>query len=486
MVVQRGFMEKNLGCLNPAQCFYTPEQNQRNATRAALRGIGLQDNAVETLVSIHITRNPPLGYDHNDILTLGQGVINRGGGNIVAQRMVDIFNAVGAPVLPAPDLVTLEPLNRNTVDIGNLLTGNIGGIGAQPTIPEMVQLDGMSNAHINQLAGLGQVHTVAHIIQLKAALARGGARPIGDIVVLGTNLANLTVDQLDALTVIPAINNLGEYIVQDGIHQNRTAEDLIDENHTNANLITRQAVANSGPLRAVINGRWGGGDATAIMSTLLEGSLHWPNGSGPDPNDMYRIEGGTTFADWIRGGNENNNQPVANATDTMNCWEGVLFAAYLAGKLTYAQLTNIHIQAAQAANLIDPNGAGYAAFQAWHNGGKVGPIPLAAYNVNPAINAYYDQLAQFLNVNHSVPWDPNAVPLTGIPRGQIMFFTGNAAPTNMDKLDHVAISLGKGVGGNVEIMSHWDRPGNTFQYLTINQLFAGGYNPDVYTAPSPW
>lgn len=349
-----------------------------------------------------------------------------------------------------------------------------------------MQLDGTPNVDIAQLAGIVQVNTVANIIQLKGALARGGARPLGDLVTLGTNLANLTVNELDALAVAPAVNNLGEYLVQDGIHQNRTPDNLINETHTNANLADRQAVVNSNPLRSVIRERWAGGDATAIMSTLLEGSLFWPRGSGPDPSDNYQIEGGTTFADWIRGGNENQNQPTANAVDTMNCWEGVLFAAYLAGKLSYARLTQIHIQAAQAANLIDPGGAGYAAYQAWDAGGRVGPIPPGVYNVQLAMDAYYNELAQFLNAHNSVPWDPYAIPPRGIPRGQIVFFTDQAAPTNMDKLGHVAISLGRGVGGNTEIMSHWSHPGNSFQYLTINQLFVGGYNPDVYTAPSPW
>ncbi|MGR3279773.1 eCIS core domain-containing protein [Acaryochloris marina NIES-2412] len=568
-VLQRGSLEKHLGNANPRKHIpeaiggYTPQQNQRNTTRAALRVIGLQDNVVETLVGIHLTRNPPLGYNHADMLTLGLGINNLGGTNVLAQRVVNIINTLGAPVLPVadlvnlmglhavrndleianlatasltnpawgavrlrdlaqlpqnltvPDIVTLGPLNLTPADIGNLLAGpqnltvpdivtlapltrtlanirnllvgNILGVPA-PIVAEIVQLEGTSNADIGRLAGLGQVNTVAHIIQLKGALARGGARPLADLVTLGTNLPNLTVNELDALAVDPAVNNLGEYLVQDGIQQNRTADNVINESHTNANTGQRQAVANHDALRSVIRERWvAGGDATAIMATFLEGSLYWPAGSGPEPSENYQIRLGSTFASWIRGGNENENKPTANAVSTMNCWEGVLFAAYLAGKLTYLQLTNIHIQVATAANLIDPGGAGFAAFQAWDAGGRVGPIPLAAYNAaNNAQNAYYDGLAQFLNAHNSNPWDPTAMPLTGVPRGHIMFFTDQAPPTNKDKLEHVAISLGRGVGGNAEIMSHWNQPGNSFQYLTINQLFTGTYNPDVYTAPCPW
>lgn len=539
-VVQRGFLEKHLGNANPRNYLpeaiggYTPQQIQRNTTRAALRALGLQDDAVETLVSIHLTRNPPAGYNHADMLTVGQELVNLGGDNALAQRIVFVINAVGAPVLPPADLMilmelhathnngdisnlatalrvnpgwgagrlrdlaqlpqnlanplilTLAPLNRAVADIGQLLAGNIVGVPA-PTIPEIVQLEGTSNIDIAQIAGLGQVNTVVHIIQLKGALARAGARPLADVVTLGTNLAHLTVDELDALVVAPAVNALGEYLVQDGIQQNRTADNIIDEAHTNSTLILRQAVANSIPLRSVIRERWvAGGVATAIMSTLLEGSLHWLRGSGPDAADNYRIEGGTTFADWIRGGNENNNPPSADAVSTMNCWEGVLFAAYLAGKLSYAQLTAIHIQAATAANLIDPGSAGYAAYQVWDAGGRVGPIPAQVYNFSAAEKAYYDELAPFLNAHISVPWDPAAMPLTGIPIGQIMFFTDAAVPTDMDKLEHVAISLGRGVGFQTEIMSHWNHPGNAFQYLRINQLIGPGYDPDIYTAPSPW
>ena len=513
LAVQRGLLEKYLGRANPRRYLpealggYTPQQRARNQTRAALRAVGLADEAVEALLTLHATRNPPAAYDHANLVNhLGPAVLP--GGNALAQRVVHIVNALGAPALAGADLatllalqaarnnleivtlanglranagwgaarvrdlaqlpqnlavadiLTLAPLNRSPAGIGNLLAGLAGAVAA-PTVAELVQLDGISNIHINALAGIAQVTTVAQLIQLRQALAVPGSRPLADLVTLAGNAAGLTVDDLRSLAAAPATNALGEFVVQDGIHRNQSANKYTKESHA-ANLGDRQAVLANDALRAVIRERWAGGVATAIVATLLEGSLYWPGGSGPEPAEGYQIRLGSTFASWIRGGDENQNKPAANAVSTMNCWEGVLFAGYLAGKLTYVQLTTIHNQAAQAGGLVDPAGTGTMG----------------------AMTAYYNALGQFLNVHNSNLWNPNAVPPPALPMGNIVFFTDQALPTNMDKLSHVAISLG-GRGGNARLMSLWYLPGQRFRYLTVAQMLVA-FPSTVYTAPCPW
>jgi hypothetical protein len=510
--VQRGVFDL-LGPANPrphlppALGGYSGAQMQRRTTRAALRGVaGLPPAAIPILMGLHPSVHPPVPYTDPQITALAQALVALGGG--IALRAQQVCNVIAAAnvVLPGSKVVPLlvlapprsvadvatltvalvnnplwqpprvrdlallpqalsianvtllTPLARTVADIGTLLGGLPGGVPA-PTPAQIVQLAATQNADILVWASIAQVAAVAAIIQLSQIV---GGRPPADLRDLALHAPGLSFVELLPLASTGVGGPLGEYFVQDGIHQNRRHRDWVTQIQ-NAAVPARRTVANHQGLRGLVRERWvAASDATPIMAMLLQGSLRWPEPSGPNPTEGYQIDRTSTFANWIRGGNENANRPRANAVSSMNCWEGVFFSAYLAGKVSYAQLTTIHAQAAGAGHGIDPGGVGTV----------------------PAQDAYYDQLAHFLNAHNATQWRPRTHPRPVLPRGDIVFFTTAAAPTDPDKLEHVAVSLG-GRGNAAEIMSLWTLPGNTFLRVTIGQLLTS-FPSKVWRAPNPW
>lgn len=195
----------------------------------------------------------------------------------------------------------------------------------------------------------------------------------------------------------------------------------------------RLAVLNNPELMAMLNQSLGGpfGPGVAYTAALLEGQLNWKGPSGADPKDGFRIRPGSDFANWIRGGKENTNQPDVS-TGSMNCWEFALFSAYKLGQVSYPQLVNLHNQAAAAGQLaakqVAPMGP------AWEEGvGKVG---------------YKQTFENALGASTAQAWSPGVVP----PAGDMVFFGSEKGP-----LTHVAISLGTtDADGNTEVMSLWN------------------------------
>lgn len=244
-----------------------------------------------------------------------------------------------------------------------------------------------------------------------------------------------------------------------------------------------------------------GTQATVIMAALLEGSLTWHGPSHADPSNLYRIIAGSTFAAWILGRNENNNRP--GPTSTMNCWEGVMFACYLAGRVTYAQLLALHDQMASAGRAAADQRINVTIQQAVEQilaqnsnvsrqdaeaaviariEQQLGPDYRQRLGAAAGSSEYNTVLRNTFGINSTTVWNQGD---PAPPAGNLVFFKN-------DPITHVAISMGsQDRQGRSKVMSLWTAPGNisSFQRTTIEELVAvpvpGGMTP-VTHGPSPW
>jgi cell wall-associated NlpC family hydrolase len=214
--------------------------------------------------------------------------------------------------------------------------------------------------------------------------------------------------------------------------------------------------------------------APHLATTLqgMQGNFYWPGTSAPNPADSWQIEPNAParptdpkdlnnptksernvndFATWMRGG-----PAPAGSSAKMNCWEVVMYAAFVAGLVTEARLRQIHADAATAAS-GSSSGADYYRVLYAALGGPGSPLAAAA--------------------------SPE--------RGDLIFFNFPA---------HVALSLGsRSASGEREVMSLWILPPdptgtrfvNNLQRTTIEALLRamngiGMPPPTVRRAPNPF
>ncbi|AFZ22995.1 hypothetical protein Cylst_0666 [Cylindrospermum stagnale PCC 7417] len=231
----------------------------------------------------------------------------------------------------------------------------------------------------------------------------------------------------------------------------------------------------------------------------LKDQLYWAGGSGSDPNDNYQIKTSTTrpkdalndtggntntndFALWVRGGKEPTN------ASKMNCWEAVLYGAYLGGVVSKDWLVKIHEEAAKAgtttATALKPLIPTIEAKKRAEIDATITNARFDRSKLPPGFNsgveakaqadgevkslgaiAYSEVLKKHLGFNTAKPITPGKQP----KRGDIVFF-GNS-------LEHVAISLGPDSKGKNEVMSLWILPlknanefNSKFQRTTIEEI----------------
>jgi hypothetical protein len=200
-----------------------------------------------------------------------------------------------------------------------------------------------------------------------------------------------------------------------------------------APVAERQAVLNDTALRDLVNRRLSDEWASTVFSALMEGSQTWKN---PTENDFF------TYFVTNRGSGT-----LPNAA-TMNCWESILYAAYLARLIDAAWIATFYRTAIASP---DPNRA------IWTTLGFSTSLPTYA------------------------PPGPGGASAGGgggvrtvVPRtGQLLFYhTGGAIP------GHVAVSM-----GGDQAMSLWNQPNNvsTVQRIRVTDL-AG----TVYVGNPPW
>lgn len=162
-----------------------------------------------------------------------------------------------------------------------------------------------------------------------------------------------------------------------------------------APLAERRAVVDDSVLMKGIGDRFARNWATTLASALLAGMYSWRNPTG---NDFFRF--------FVLG----TGPGPANPASTMNCWESVMYAAYLVGAVSASWIRTFYTR---ALNEPDANAAAYA----------------------------------LLGWSTALPTrDPGAGREPSV--GQLVFYrTGTGVP------GHVAIYLGGG-----RIMSLWNQP----------------------------
>ena len=195
-----------------------------------------------------------------------------------------------------------------------------------------------------------------------------------------------------------------------------------------APVAERQAVLNDAATVSRIRSRFSGVWATSIMSSLLEGSQTWAN---PPATDFYAY-----FVTRSATGTP----PSFSAT--MNCWESIMYAAYLAGVLSASWIKTYYVSA--------------------------GAIPGTVTDPTPALWAQ-------LGFSTSLPrYDPAATPPRVPSVGQLVFYlpSGAAIPA------HVAVFMGGG-----EVVSLWTQPAGIRQVQRVPiTSFAGA----IYFGNAPW
>jgi hypothetical protein len=199
----------------------------------------------------------------------------------------------------------------------------------------------------------------------------------------------------------------------------------------------RQAVLSDGSLRDLINSRLNREWASTVFSSLMEGSQSWRN---PPQSDFYAF--------FITG---NGNGPMPN-TATMNCWEAILYAAFLARQVTATWIRTFYTTATSA----PPADITATFWQLLH---------------------FSTSLPRYAPPASSGTGGGVGAPGTGAtvtPRaGQLLFYhSGGAIPA------HVAVSL-----GGDQAISLWNQPNNI---ASVQRIQATAISGTIYVGDPPW
>jgi hypothetical protein len=352
------------------------------------------------------------------VLALTQDQIRRLDEFSATERFAD-FIALAPEVLGA--LVEIHA----GIDLAGLI--EIGTANPGRVLADLVELaNGAQELTAAEVVQLARIHAgidAQELIEIgQASHAAGdGARPLNDLVALANAVPALISWWLIAMARQPFGGALGETFIQNVTTNALTAAGLADAAHA-ADTAQRQAVLNSDALRTVIRANLGD-EAFTVMSALLEGSQQWLN---PPNNDF--------FNHFV---NQQNDVPLPNAA-SMNCWESILYAAYLAGLINARWIRDFYYD--------ETNHRPTTAQQNW------------------AALGFHDALPRF---------GPRVQPQAG----QLLFYVrqGRQFPA------HVSLSL-----GGIPTMSLWTQPNNTLsmQRIPIGELHQAGGR--ILIADPPW
>ena len=223
----------------------------------------------------------------------------------------------------------------------------------------------------------------------------------------------------------------------------------------NAPLAERQAILQKPKVLDLIRAS-AGDQAYVVMAALSIGSFRWlASQHGADGCIAIFLTDPTTheprtnnFAQWIctvPNPDDPSSQisPPNPLTGSMNCWEFVLFSAFLGGNISYDELDAVYSEVGTPITLEEHKQAIYTAL-----GGE-----------------------------QSIEWNP----CDDIPAGSIVFFDDGSNPTA-----HVAIATGREINGSPELISLWNQPNSieSVQFTSIAALNGSDYTISV--APNPW
>jgi len=199
----------------------------------------------------------------------------------------------------------------------------------------------------------------------------------------------------------------------------------------------RQAVVSDSALRDLINARMSPTAAQTVFSSLMEGSQTWRN---PPSNDFY-----TYFV-------TNSGSGTVPNTSTMNCWESIIYAAYLAHQVSAAWIKTFYTTATSSP---DPNA------MIWQQLGFSTALPRYA----PPTTSGTGGATSTPGLSTTATVTPRA--------GQLLFYhSGGAVP------GHVAVSL-----GGDQAISLWNQPNNVDAVQRIQVTALAG---TVYVGDPPW
>lgn len=196
-----------------------------------------------------------------------------------------------------------------------------------------------------------------------------------------------------------------------------------------ASVAERQAVLGDSGVMTLIRSNLVADDAARIMSELMVGSQEWENPRGSDFYKYFVVNKGTG---------------ELPTTDSMNCWESIMYAAYLAGQ-------------------IDTNWI----YDFYNRAGVVLGTPLTSPNPTPQVWAA-------LGWTSALPTANSSGGSTGPSVGDLIFYT----PSGASMPSHVAVYVGNG-----EVISLWNKPNgvDTVQRISITAI--GG---TIQYGPKPW
>lgn len=202
-----------------------------------------------------------------------------------------------------------------------------------------------------------------------------------------------------------------------------------------APVAERQAAMNDSALRDLINTRLSAQWAQTVFSSLMEGSQKWQN---PTANGF--------FAFFVTN---NGNGPLPN-TATMNCWESIMYAAFLAHQVTAAWIKSFYTTALAAP---DPNA------MVW-----------TQLRFSTALPTYAPPTTSGTAGGTGAPGTGN----TRTPSaGQLLFYhSGGAVP------GHVAVSL-----GGDQAISLWNQPNHVD---AVQRIRATDLPGTIYVGDPPW
>jgi hypothetical protein len=179
----------------------------------------------------------------------------------------------------------------------------------------------------------------------------------------------------------------------------------------------RRVALNNSALRDLINSQLSGERATIIMASLLEGSQTWTNPPNNDFHNYFVV---------------NKGKGTLPNTASMNCWESILYAAYLAHQINADWIIQFY---ATAVSTPDPT-------------------------------AMFWTLLRF---STSLPKYPTQAPRAG----QLLFYhTSGPVP------GHVALSL-----GGDEAISLWNQPNND---RAVQRIRVTDLSGTIYIGDAPW
>ncbi|WP_374175095.1 DUF4157 domain-containing protein [Flavobacterium tructae] len=189
-----------------------------------------------------------------------------------------------------------------------------------------------------------------------------------------------------------------------------TDYDVIRNEILSASPGDRQAALADTSIRSLINSKLTAPVSVAIFSHLLLGSMYWRN---PPNNDF--------FAYFVT----NSGSGTLPAAATMNCWESIMYAAYLSNKINASWIQTFYNNAFSSGG--DPN------ILIWSQ----------------------------LGWNSGLPVYPGTTPTVG----QLIFYTASGDPYP----GHVAMAI-----DGTHAISLWSKPNNNFFIQRVNiNVFSG-------------